>query len=305
MNHKIILSYFLVIGFFICLVFAYMKYSNSTVETENDKLRQNIISTLDKEIANLQSQIDTVNTKFTSGGSADAGSLNPIIENFIMTHPEIVASTLENFYKQKNLEAQHKSISQGVETITNDIKSGSLTTFIGKIDAPIKVIEFFDYSCGYCVKMLETNGKLFEQNPDINMIFIELPMLGAESIEATRFATTVSMLDQSKYLQFQIQLLNSKLPKNRDNMMQLAGNSGIDVAKLQSFIDDRKNMDKIEERIKQNSIIANNMHLQGTPTYIIGDEILVGAVSYEKITEAIVKARDKIKKNAGTTDDKK
>ena len=88
-------------------------------------------------------------------------------------------------------------------------------------------------------------------------------------------------------------------------MMQLAGNSGIDVAKLQSFIDDRKNMDKIEERIKQNSIIANNMHLQGTPTYIIGDEILVGAVSYEKITEAIVKARDKIKKNAGTTDDKK
>jgi len=273
-----------------------MKYSNSAVETENDKLRQNIISTLDKEISNLQSQIDTINATSSSHGNTDTAVLNTTIETFIKSHPEIVASALENFYKQKTLEAQHKLINQGVETIVNDVTSGALTTFIGKADAPIKVIEFFDYSCGYCAKMLETNSKLLEQNPDVNMIFIELPMLGAESVEATRFATAVSMLDQSKYLQFQIQLLNSKLPKNRDNMMQIAGNSGIDVAKLQTFIENRANMDKIEERIKQNSIIANNMQLQGTPTYIIDDEILVGAVSQDKINEAISKARAKIKK---------
>jgi protein-disulfide isomerase len=305
MNHKIILSYFLVIGFFICLVFAYMKYSNSSAETENDKLRQNIISTIDKEIANLQSQIDKINSASNAHPNLDTSVLNTAIENFIKSHPEIVASTLENFYKQKTLEAQHQSINQGVETIINDMKSGVLTTFAGKADAPIKVIEFFDYSCGYCGRMLETNSKLLEQNPDVNMVFIELPILGAESVEATRFATAVSMIDQSKYLQFQIQLLNSRLPKNRDNMMQIAGNSGIDVAKLQSFIENRSNMDRIEERIKQNSIIANNMHLQGTPTYIIDDEILVGAVSQDKINDAIVKAREKIKNINNTSSDKK
>ncbi len=305
MNHKIILSYFLLIGFFICLVFAYMKYSNSTVETENDKLRQNIISTLDKEISNLQSQIDTMNATSSGHSNTDTDVLNTTIETFIKSHPEIVALALESFYKQKTLEAQHQSINQGVEKIISDMHSGALTTFIGKADAPVKVIEFFDYSCGYCTKMLETNSKLLEQNPDINMIFIELPMLGAESVEATRFATAVSMLDQSKYLQFQIQLLTSKSPKNRDNMMQIASNSGIDVAKLQSFIENRQNMDKIEERIKQNSIIANSMHLQGTPTYIIDDEILVGAVSQDKINEAIAKARDKIKNTNNSSNDKK
>jgi predicted DsbA family dithiol-disulfide isomerase len=88
-------------------------------------------------------------------------------------------------------------------------------------------------------------------------------------------------------------------------MMQIAGNSGIDVAKLQSFIENRSNMDRIEERIKQNSIIANNMHLQGTPTYIIDDEILVGAVSQDKIIDAIVKSREKIKNINNTSSDKK
>ena len=293
MNHKIVISYFLVVGFFICLVFAYMKYSNSTMENENDKLRQNIISTLDKEVSNLQAQVDTINEKLTTNNPSDATSLVPVIENFIKSHPEILATTIENFYRQKTLEVQQKSINDGMNILMTDLKEGKITTFIGKPDATIKIVEFFDYSCSFCAKMLEINNKIMEENPDVSIIFIELPMLGAESVEATRFATAVSMIDQNKYLQFQIQLFNSKLPRNRDSMIQIAANSGIDVAKLQKFIDDRSNMDRIEERIKQNSIIANSMHLQGTPTYIIGDEILVGAVSKEKIAEAIAKARAK------------
>jgi protein-disulfide isomerase len=296
MNHKIILSYFLVIGFFICLVFAYMKYSNSTFETENDKLRQNIISALDKEVSNLQDQIDELKGKLSSSsGGGTIGNLEESIENFMKNNPDKVATVLENFYRQKTLESQHKAIDEGVAVIMQDLKDGKITTIAGKADAPIKVVEFFDYSCGFCAKMLESNSKLLEQNPDVAMIFMELPMLGAESVEATRFATAVSMLDQSKYLQFQIQLFNSTLPRNKDNMMKIAANTGLDVAKLQAFMDDRNNMDKIEERIKQNSIVANNMHLQGTPTYIIGDEVLVGAVSNEKLSEAIVKLREKNK----------
>jgi protein-disulfide isomerase len=203
---------------------------------------------------------------------------------------------LENHYRQKTLEVQHQAIDDSIKEIINNFKAGDIKTFSGKFDAPIKIIEFFDYSCGFCAQMLETNSKILQENSDISIIYIELPMLGAESIEATRFATAISMVDQSKYLQFQIQLFNSKLSKNRDTMMQIAANVGIDVLALQKFIDNRDNMDKIEEKIKKNSLIFNNMKLQGTPTYIIGDEVLVGAVSVEKINTSIAAERNKEKK---------
>lgn len=292
MNHKIILSYFLVVGFFICLVFAYMQYSNSIVETENDKLRQNIISTLDKEVLNLQSQIDILKNQPTAVTDVSEQNLNQLVESYIKNNPATIATVLENFYKQKTLEEQHKAIDIGINAIIDDLSNGNLKTFTGKIDAPIKIVDFFDYSCGFCIKMLEVNKKIMNENKDVMMVFVELPMLGAESVEAMRFAIAISMFDQSKYLDFQMQLLSANIVKNSENLMQIAGNVGVDVLKLQQFMSDRENMNKIETRIKQNSIIANNMHLQGTPTYIIDDEVLVGAASYDSINQAIIKARD-------------
>lgn len=291
MNHKIVLSYIVVIGFLICLVFAYVKYTDSTTETESDKLRQELISALEKEVSDIHNQIDDL--KKSSGVTSNIDSN---IENFIKNRPEIIATALENFYRDKTLKAQHQAVSENMDILMKDFQSGLIKTFAGKIDAPIKIIEFFDYSCGFCVKMLEANAKIIEQNSDVVMIFIELPMLGAESVEATRFATAVSVLDQTKYLQFQIQLFNSKLPKNRDNMMQIAANIGVDVLALQKILDSSDSMNKIEERIKANSIVFNNMKLRGTPSYIIGDEVFVGVIGVDKINEIILNKRNKLKK---------
>lgn len=286
MNYKVVLSYFLVIGFLLCLVFAYIKYSDSAMETENDKLRQNIVSALEKEILNLQTQIDNIKSGSVSS-TPDNASIDSAIQNFIQNKPEVIATSLENFYKQKSIDAQNKAIEEGMSILLKDLSSGAIKTFAGKVDAPIKIVEFFDYSCGFCAKMLESNSKILASNPDTALIFIELPMLGAESMEATRFATAVSMLDSTKYLQFQIQLFNSKMPKNRDNMLQMATNVGIDAVALQKILSDEESMRKIEERIKSNTIIFNTMKLQGTPTYVIGNTVLVGAVSVDKIQEAI------------------
>jgi len=76
MNYKIFLSYFLILSFFICLVFAYMKYNDVTTETENDKLRQQIVAVLEKEIAELQSQIDLLKSNKTQINQGDLSQNN-------------------------------------------------------------------------------------------------------------------------------------------------------------------------------------------------------------------------------------
>lgn len=291
MNYKIFLSYFLILAFFLCLVFAYMKYNESANEVENDKLREEIVTVLHKEIMDLQSQVDALknSTAVNSQNTVD----DKTMREFVTNNPELIATTLENFFHNKNLADQNKLIKENMAILLEDFRLGLIKTFIGNPNAQIKVVEFYDYSCKFCAQMTEINNKIIGQNPDVALIFIELPMLGADSIEATKFSTAVSMFDNAKYLQFQSALFNSSLPKNSDNLMQIATNNGIDTVKLQKFIDE--NLEKIEERIKQNGILFNKMKLQGTPTYIVGTEITVGVANFDKINEVIAEARANLK----------
>lgn len=288
MNYKIFLSYFLILGFFLCLVFAYMKYNDTTTETENDKLRQQIVAVLEKEIEEIQSQVDEL--KKNTSSNHETGISDKLIGDFIKNNPQLIATTLEDYFHEKKLTDQHKAISENMISLLEDFNSGLIKTFTGKADGQLKIVEFYDYSCKFCAQMLDINKKIIETNPDVGLIFIEIPMLGPDSVEAAKFAIAVSMFDQSKYQQLQSVLFNSSLPKNRENLMKIATDNGIDPVKLQKFIDE--NLDKIEERIKKNSALFNNMKLQGAPTYIIGNEVLVGVVSYEQINDAIAKAKN-------------
>jgi hypothetical protein len=270
---------------------AYMKYSEATNEAEDSNLRQEIIEVLEKEINNLQSQIDELrNNKALN----DKTNINEdAIRSFIENNPQLIATKLEEYFHNKSLLEQNEAINIAMSRLLEDFKAGLIKTYSGNINGQLQIVEFFDYSCKFCSQMIEVNNKIISENPDVAIIFVEIPMLGPDSIEATRFSTAVSIFDNSKYAIFQAALFNSDVVKNRDNLIQIAINSGIDPLKLQKFIDD--NIDKIEERMKQNGIMFNNMKLQGTPTYIVGNEVIVGVADFNKINSAIAKAREQIK----------
>jgi protein-disulfide isomerase len=291
MNYKIFLSYFLILGFFLCLIMAYIKYNDATNEAEGSNLRQEIIEVLEKEVSNLQSQVDELkNAKALDGRS----NINEdAIRDFIVNNPELIATKLEEYFHKKSLLDQNEAIKEGIDLLLKDFNAGLIKTYTGNINGKLKIIEFYDYSCKFCRQMIEINNKIISENPDVGIIFVEIPMLGPDSIESTRFSTAVSMFDNSKYSLFQVALFNSDVVKNRDNLIQIAINSGIDPVKLQKFIDE--NIDKIEERIKQNGILFNKMKLQGTPTYIVGNEIVVGVADFDKINGLIAKAREQLK----------
>lgn len=293
MNYKILLSYLLILGFFMCLVFAYMKYNDTTTETENDILRQQIVAVLEKKITEIQSQIDILKNNSIKNSQQSLSPNNAEIEAFIKSNPKIIAVSLEDYFNRKNIDSQRQAISDNMLSLLQDFNSGLIKTFLGKADAKLKIIEFYDYTCRYCAQMTAVNKKIIDLHPDIAIIFIEIPMLGPDSVEATKFAIAVSMLDQAKYAQFQDALFNYNLPKNKENLMQLAIKNGIDGVQLQKYLDE--NLNSIEERIKKNGALFNNMKLQGTPTYIIGNEVLVGAVEFNNINDAILRVKNDIK----------
>jgi protein-disulfide isomerase len=287
MNHKILISYFLVVGFFICLIFAYMKYSNNLVESENDKLRQNLASVIDKEITNLQNQIDSLNAKVGGGVNLDQ-----IITDFLKNHPELLAQIVEDFYQEKkNLETK-QMIEINAKKILDQLEEGTITTFTGNIKSPIKVIEFFDYSCSYCAKMTNIKRKILADK-DVVLISLDLPILGPESLEASKVAMAISLLDQNKYFAFQEKVFETSQAKTRDNLLKIAESLKLDKNKLQNILEEKE--DKIEEKLKNNGLLAQELQLQGTPTYIIDNQMLIGFVTEEKMLEAINQAKEAIK----------
>ena len=145
-------------------------------------------------------------------------------------------------------------------SLLQDFNSGLIKTFFGKADAKFKIVEFYDYSCRYCAQMTAINKKIIDLHPDVALIFIEIPMLGPDSVEATKFAIAVSMLDQAKYSQFQDALFNYNLPKNKENLMQLAIKNGIDGVQLQKYLNENLNI--IEERIKKNGVLNKSSLMQ-------------------------------------------
>ncbi len=160
---------------------------------------------------------------------------------------------------------------------------------IGNPNAKIKVVEFFDYNCTYCYKMFLITKKLAAANPDVQFIFKELPILSKKSAMMSRASLASYRAAPSKYMEYQEALYNAR-GANMDlaTFTRLAGNVGIDENAFKKAFDDIERHDSI---VKANNVLANDISIQGTPAYIIGDELIPGYISYEDFNAKISEQR--------------
>jgi protein-disulfide isomerase len=281
MNHKLILTYLLVVCLFAFLAIAYIKYSNKTQTYED---RDIIIQTFQDELIKLQNEIDNLKQI----NSQQNSMIDPQL--FINDNIGYIAQELENFYKKKNDKIQQEAIKAVSVDIVKAVKSGNYKTVTGKQNSNITFIQFLDYSCGFCKKMSEITKQLLQNFPDVNYIFIELPVLGSESLEISRFAIAVSLASPDKYFAFQQKVLSSYQHLDHNKLINIAEKLDINMVKLHSLLNN--NMSEVESILKQNEQWAKNMNLKGTPTYIINNHMITGATDYNTLATIIKEAKN-------------
>jgi protein-disulfide isomerase len=214
--------------------------------------------------------------------------IEAIIRNYLVTHPEVLEEAMTELSKRQAAAeaAKHEaSITQNAEAIFNSPRQ----VVLGNRDGDVTFVEFFDYNCGYCKRAMIDMMDLLKSDPKLKVVLKEFPVLSQGSVEAAQVAVAVRMQDPSgkKYLDFHQKLLGGRGPADKARALAAAKEAGLDTAKIEKDISGSEVRATIEENFK----LAESMGMNGTPSYVIGKQIVVGAVGLESLKEKIGIAR--------------
>ncbi len=156
---------------------------------------------------------------------------------------------------------------------------------LGNPQGKVTMVEFFDYNCGYCKRALPDMVELLKTNPNLKFILKEFPVLGEGSVEAARVAVAVRMQDATgkKYLEFHQKLLGGRGQADKAHALAAAKDLGFDMARIEKDM----NSDEAKKTIDENLKLADAIGVSGTPTYVVGNEVVVGAVGLDTLKEKL------------------
>ncbi len=203
--------------------------------------------------------------------------------------PELVIKAAQEMEARMEKEAVEKSkeaISKNTQKLLNDPTS----PVGGNPKGDVTIVQFFDYTCGYC-KMSQVHlGKFLEEDKNVKLIYKEFPILGQDSAEVSKIALASHL--QGKYVPFHNALMDSKERPSVEVALKIAKEVGLDVEKL------KKDMgsEKIQKTIQNNRDVAEAMGARGTPTFVIGGKLYPGALPVEQLKKAVAEVREAEKK---------
>jgi protein-disulfide isomerase len=211
-----------------------------------------------------------------------------IIKDYLLKHPEVLQEAMAALDK-KQQEAE-------AEKARTTIKENNATLFnsphqvvLGNPQGDVTMVEFFDYNCGYCKRALPDMLTLLKSDPNIKFVLKEFPVLGEGSVDAAHVAVAARMQDPSgkKYIEFHQKLLGGRGPVDKARALAVAKEVGFDMARLEKDMASGEVKATIDENMK----LADALGVNGTPSYVVGSELVVGAVGLDSLKEKIAATR--------------
>lgn len=220
---------------------------------------------------------------------AERAEVNGMIRDYLLQNPEIIqeaAAVLEERQQAAEEENNRLAVTKNAEALLNSPHQA----VVGNPQGDVTLVEFFDYNCGYCKGALKDTVELLSADPKLRIVLKEFPVLGEESSEAAAVAVAVRMQDTSggKYLEFHKRLLASETPADRARALEIAREIGLDMTRIENDLASPEVKATIEESYR----LAQAIGVNGTPSYVIGGEVMAGAVGLEALREKIDASRN-------------
>tara|TARA_B100000749_G_C18420307_1_gene463162 strand:+ start:689 stop:1462 length:774 start_codon:yes stop_codon:yes gene_type:complete len=213
------------------------------------------------------------------------GEIERIIHDYLMEHPEVIIESVQKLReKQEAMEMEEGT--QNLRAFRDQLENDPLTPIAGNPDGDITIIEFFDYRCGYCKSTLATLLQLLTEDSRVKLVFKEFPILSEESETAARAALAAEM--QGQYFTFHNALMGTRLSLTKENILEIAEKYGLDVDRLAIDMESPE----VVSQVEANKKLASSLNIRGTPTFVIGEDIVPGAIDIETFREIIRKIRD-------------
>jgi len=217
---------------------------------------------------------------------AQRGSIETIVRNYLIAHPEVLQEAMAELEKRQTA-AELEKHKAAVKEHAQALYSSPRQVTLGNPNGNVTFVEFFDYNCGYCKRAMADMLDLMKNDPKLKVVLKEFPVLSEGSVEAAKVAIAVRMQDPTKYLEFHQKLLGGRGQADKARAMAVAKEIGLDTARIEKDLASPE----IKATINENMKLAEDMDMNGTPSYVIGKQIVIGAVGLDGLKEKIGMAR--------------
>jgi protein-disulfide isomerase len=209
-----------------------------------------------------------------SGGGQDKAAIGRIVHDYVLEHPEILPEAMHKLHEQQTADvvAEHRKA----------IEKPFGNAWAGAANGDVTLVEFTDFACGYCRASLPDVARLLAEDSKLRVVYREFPILTPASAAAAKVALAAGSPERYGIFRRDIYAAGPPTPE-----------SILDAAKTASIDANAGNAPPIDAEIKNNHALAKALGLDGTPSFIVGDQVLSGAVGYDTLKKAIDEAREK------------
>lgn len=215
--------------------------------------------------------------------------LEGLFKDYIMNNPQTIMDSVQA-YQMKEQERAQKSAEEKLAEYKDILTKSSELPFAGNPEGDVTVVEFFDFNCGYCKKAFEDVSKLLEEDKNVKVIFIDMPILSDKSQLMAKMAMAAQK--QDKYFEAHKALMNYRGTQSEENYLNALKEAGLDIEKIKTDMASQE----IDIAIQKHMKIANELNIRGTPGFVIGDQLHPGYIGMDGLKAAIQEARDASKK---------
>lgn len=218
---------------------------------------------------------------------AQRQAIEAIVKDYLIKNPEVLQEAIAEGEKRQ-LETQRLAQAAALKESKDALHNSPHDVLAGNPNGDVTLVEFFDYNCGYCRKALGDIQTLIKADPKLRVVIKDFPVLGPESLEASQVALAVKQqLKGEKLFEFHQKLLESKGRVNGARALEVAKAMGLDIAKVQKDMQGPE----VKAALSENRGLGDKLGLSGTPAFVIGEEIIPGAVGVEPIRKTIADVR--------------
>jgi len=211
-----------------------------------------------------------------------------IVRDYLVAHPEVLQEAMAEIEKRQSV-AESEKHKAAVKTHAQALFSSPRQVNLGNPQGNVTFVEFFDYNCGYCKRAMIDMLALMKADPKLRVVLKEFPVLGPGSVEAAEVAIAVNMQDKTgkKYLEFHQKLMGGRGQANKALALAAAKDVGMNMAQMEKDLAGPEVKATLQESFK----LAEALGLNGTPSYVIGSDVVIGAVGLPALQERINNAR--------------
>jgi protein-disulfide isomerase len=213
--------------------------------------------------------------------------IESVVHDYLIANPEVIRDAIDELERRQQVaaaETARRVVTQSSDKLFNS----KYQAVVGNPTGDVTLVEFFDYNCGYCKQSLNSVGKLMETDPNLRVVLKDFPILGPNSTEAAQVASAArEQFKGEKFWEFHRKLLSLKGAIGKTQALNAARELGADMDRLEK---DMKGAD-VHTGLEEVASLADELHFNGTPSWVLGKETMVGGVPMAQLKTKIDNVR--------------